>query len=67
VRSSPELRNFVSINFDEWSQEFTKQDSDSVIWRINFTAKNYFNADIPYTATCAVDEEFEFYGNILRR
>ena len=67
VRSLANSHNLASVSFDEWSQEFTKEDSQFVIWRINFTGKNYFNTDIPYTATCTLDESLEFYGNIQRR
>ena len=62
VLSNAELPN--SVSFDNLSREFTKEDSHFVIYRINFTAKNYFNTELSYTATCTVDEFFEFYGNL---
>ena len=44
-----------------------KEDSDPVIHRMNFTARNHFNAEISYTATCTLASSGDFLGNIQLR
>jgi hypothetical protein len=66
VRSKAELPDSISFGWIADS-DFTKEDSDSVIYRENFTAKNHFNAEIPYTATCTLASSGDFLGNIQPR